>query len=178
MAFIIFFLFSYPSENFSFSAGISNFPGDLLGYEFCVSYHLKIDRNLSTRSTLGYTSSKYDSTLGTHKLNCEFSRLYFSQIVEKSLTGNTFLLFGAGVHSLKNWVVETNRLGSYRITDFYALNDFAPGFSIGTGIALERFELRLTYDIILINKREENLYYKRGNLHSLNLEFSYRILRL
>ncbi len=176
MAIFIFLIFSCPSENFSLSAGVSTFPGDLFGYAICASYHLKIFEGLSTSTTFGYAKSNYDSSLGTNILDCEFSRLYLSQSVEKKAFGNVSLFCGVSLNSLKNWVIETNRIGSFRITDYYALNDFAPGLSTGIGFYLGRIKLRIIYDLLFINERGENIYYKRGNIQSLSLKLGYLIL--
>ncbi|MCK4330437.1 hypothetical protein KAX02_11415 [candidate division WOR-3 bacterium] len=175
MIIFIFLLFSYPPENFSFSVGISTFPGDLIGYEVNVSYHLQIEKRLTTASTLGYTKNKYSSHLGTNTLNCEFSRLYFTQCIEKKVLNGIFLSFGISINALKNWVIETNRIGSFKITDYYALNDFAPGFTTGSGLSVGRGTLSIIYDFILINEQGENIFYNQGNIHTLSLKLSYSL---
>jgi len=175
MSLFIFLFFSCPSENISFSAGVSTFPGNLIGYEFGVSYDVLIDPGLSTSACVGFTKSNYASSLGTKKLNCEFSRLFICQSIEQKIPGGLFLLFGIAIHTLKNWVKETNRIGSLKITDYYALNDIAPGIAAGAGISLGRGSLGIVYDFIFINERGENLFYRRGNLHSLSLRFAYSL---
>lgn len=172
MSLFIFLIFSYPSENISFLAGISTFPGTLLGYEVGASYNVDINKRLTASSFLGFTKSNYDSSLGTKRLDCEFSRLFICQSIEQKIPGGLFLSFGVCLHSLKNWVRETNRIGPFKITDFYALNDIAPGITAGAGISFRRAFLSIIYDFIFINERGKNIFYTRGNLHSLSLRLA------
>lgn len=172
MTLFIFLIFSCPSENISFSAGVSTFPGNLIGYEFGVSYNVLIDPGLIACSCVGFTKSNYDSSLGTKSLDCEFSRLSIRQSIKQKMPGGLFLLFGLAIHSLKNWVRETNIIPPFKITDYYALNDIAPGISAGAGISFGRGSLGIVYDFIFINERGENLFYRRGNLHSLSMQLA------
>lgn len=172
MSLFIFLIFSYPSENISFLAGVSTFPGSAIGYEFGASYNVDIDERLTVSSFLGFTKSNYDSSLGTKRLDCEFSRLFISQSIKQKIPGGLFLSFGFCLHSLKNWVKETNRFGSWKITDFYALNDIAPGITAGAGFSSQRGSLSVIYDFIFINQRGENIFYRKGNLHSISLRLA------
>lgn len=169
MSLFIFLFFSCPSENISFSAGVSTFPGNLIGYEIGASYNVGIYEGMTASSLLGFTKSNYALSLGTKKLNCEFSRLFICQSIEQKIPSGFFLLFGIAIHTLKNWVKETNRIGSLKITDYYALNDLAPGIAAGGGFSSQRGSLSVIYDFIFINQRGENIFYRKGNLHSLSL---------
>jgi hypothetical protein len=176
MSFFILLLFSCPSENISFSAGVSTFPGTLIGYEIGASYNVGINERLTASSFMGFTKSKYDSSLGTKSLDCEFSRLFIRQSIEHKMPGGLFLLYGVAIHTLKNWVTETNRIGSWKITDYYALNDIAPGITAGAGLSFGRGSLGIIYDFIFINDRGENIFYRRGNLHSLSLRLAISLM--
>ncbi|MCD5383160.1 hypothetical protein LR066_00140 [candidate division WOR-3 bacterium] len=137
--------------------------------KFGISY-VHSDESLSVTSSIRFTKTDYDSRIGTRELNCQFSSLSISQLVGIRLYRGLFLEGGPSLYFLKNWVEETNRVGPLKITDYYALSQFAPGVIFSIGVLWARWSFRIMHEHAFI--RGENIFYRDGNLSSFGLRIN------